>query len=202
MRKRRFQFFLDLLATVPRPVTICDVGGTAKFWENMGLEPDEDVDITVVNVFQQESRDPRVHTMLGDARALDFPDRSFDVVYSNSVIEHVGTFADQRRMAEEVRRVGVRHFVQTPNYFFPLEPHFLVPGFQFLPVDTRAWMLTKSNLGWIKRESDFAMAADIVRSVRLMRLEELRCVFPTSEIFHERLAGLSKSFVAYEGFRA
>jgi hypothetical protein len=200
MRKRRFQFFTELLASVPRPLTICDVGGTSSFWESMELPPEDDITITVVNLFPQTSTDPRVRASVGDARALTFPDRSFDVVYSNSVIEHVGTFDDQRRMAGEVRRIGTRHFVQTPNFFFPVEPHFLFPGFQWLPANLRAWLLTKRNMGWIEREPSFDAASEVVRSIRLMRLSEIRQLFPTSSIYRERVAGLTKSFVAYEGF--
>lgn len=200
MRKRRFQFFTDLLASVPRPITICDIGGTPSFWDSMALPSDDDVTVTVVNLFPQTSTDARVRTLVGDARALDFPDQSFNVVYSNSVIEHVGTYDDQRRMADEVRRLGPRHFVQTPNYFFPVEPHFLFPGFQFLPADLRAWLLTKRNLGWMEREPDFSTASEVVRSIRLLRLGEMRRLFPTSSIYRERVAGLTKSFIAYEGF--
>jgi hypothetical protein len=200
MRKRRFQFFTELLASVPRPLTICDVGGTSSFWESMGLPPDDAITITVVNLFPQTSTDPRVRPTIGDARALAFPDRSFDVVYSNSVIEHVGTFDDQRRMAGEVRRLGTRYFVQTPNFFFPVEPHFLFPGFQWLPPNLRAWLLTKRNMGWIEREPSFDTASEVVRQIRLMRLGEIRQLFPTSSIYRERVAGLTKSFVAYEGF--
>jgi hypothetical protein len=200
MRKRRFQFFTDLLASVPRPITICDIGGTPSFWDSMALPSDDDVTVTVVNLFPQTSTDARVRTLVGDARALDFPDQSFNVVYSNSVIEHVGTYDDQRRMADEVRRLGPRHFVQTPNYFFPVEPHFLFPGFQFLPADLRAWLLTKRNLGWMEREPNFSTASEVVRSIRLLRLGEMRRLFPTSSIYRERVAGLTKSFIAYEGF--
>lgn len=200
MRKRRFQFFTDLLASVPRPITICDIGGTPSFWDSMALPSDDDVTVIVVNLFPQTSTDARVRTLVGDARALDFPDQSFNVVYSNSVIEHVGTYDDQRRMADEVRRLGPRHFVQTPNYFFPVEPHFLFPGFQFLPADLRAWLLTKRNLGWMEREPDFSTASEVVRSIRLLRLGEMRRLFPTSSIYRERVAGLTKSFIAYEGF--
>ena len=60
-----------------------------------------------------------------------FKDKSFDAVFSNSVIEHVGTFEDQKMMANEVIRVTNFYFIQTPNLYFPIEPHFLVPFFQF-----------------------------------------------------------------------
>ncbi|MEM2045934.1 MAG: class I SAM-dependent methyltransferase, partial [Candidatus Bathyarchaeia archaeon] len=60
-----------------------------------------------------------VEWIIGDARCMPFKDKSFDVVFSNSVIEHVGNYDDQKMCAEEIRRVGKCYFVQTPNFYFP-----------------------------------------------------------------------------------
>jgi 2-polyprenyl-3-methyl-5-hydroxy-6-metoxy-1,4-benzoquinol methylase len=70
-----------------------------------------------------------------------FQNDEFDIVFSNSVIEHVGSYEEQNLMASEVRRVGKRYFIQTPNLFFPIEPHFLFPFFQFLPLDYRVTLI-------------------------------------------------------------
>lgn len=103
-------------------------------------------------------------------------------------------------MALEIRRVGKRYFVQTPNYYFPVEPHFLVPGFQFLPVDARARMLNSFDLGWTKREPHLARARAVVDSVKLLRRKDVATCFPDAAIYDERYCGLSKSFIAYSGF--
>jgi len=200
LRKRRFAFFRELLARLPRPVSICDVGGTTEFWRGVSLPDEDDVSVTVVNLEQQPSAGGRIRTLVGDARALPFAARSFDVVYSNSVIEHVGTFADQRRMAQEVRLVAPRYFVQTPSYFFPIEPHFLVPGFQFLPLDVRAALLMRRRLGWVAKAESMERAREEVRSVRLLRRSQVRALFPDARIYREKLFGLTKSYVAYGGW--
>jgi len=200
LRKRRFAFFRELLATLPRPVSICDVGGTTEFWAGNSLPDEDDVSVTVVNLERQPSAGDRIRTLIGDARALPFDARSFDVVYSNSVIEHVGTFADQRRMAQEVSRVAPRYFVQTPSYFFPIEPHFLVPGFQFLPVDVRAKLLMRRRLGWVAQAESMERAREEVRSVRLLRRSQVRALFPDARIYCEKLFGFTKSYVAYGGW--
>jgi hypothetical protein len=200
LRRRRFELFLGLLARVPRPVRILDVGGTHAFWGNAELAADPGVRITLVNVSFATEGSPDIEQVRGDARSLEFPDKSFDIAYSNSVIEHVGGKEDQRRMAAELQRVGVRHFVQTPNYHFPIEPHFLFPGFQFLPVEARARLLNTFDLGWTKRERDLEAARDVVGSIQLLTKRDFVDFFPNSTIYEERYCGLTKSFIAYGGF--
>lgn len=69
----------------------------------------------------------------GDGRNLPYTNNEFDIVFSNSVIEHVGTFEDQKRFAEEIRRVAKSYWVQTPNRHFPVETHLIAPFIHFLP---------------------------------------------------------------------
>jgi hypothetical protein len=197
MRATRFRFFRSLLDRLEKPVSILDVGGRVAFWQHMGFD---DADITVLNMESQpETEGFKLRD--GDARDMrDIPDDSYDVVFSNSVIEHVGTWQDQQRAAAEMRRVGRRYFVQTPNRYFPLEPHFLVPGFQFLPVRWRAAMLTRSRLGWIPKAADYESALETVRQIRLLTPREVQALFPGASIYTERLAGLPKSYVAYDGW--
>lgn len=200
LRRKRFAIFKDLLASVPRPLRILDVGGTEAYWRDSEVLDDPAIGVTLLNVDFPTQDSSRVTHVKGDARALPFEAGTFDIVYSNSVIEHVGGFAEQQRMSREIRRVGSRYFVQTPNYYFPIEPHFLVPGFQFLPVSTRARMLASFDLGWSTREPDLAAARDIVDSVKLLKRGEFAALFPGATIYDERYLGLTKSFIAYGGF--
>jgi hypothetical protein len=200
LRSKRLAFFRGLLSLVPRPVTILDVGGTTDFWKSPEFRNDG-VNVVLLNVAREAIDDPRFESMIGDARDLSaFADASIDVVYSNSVIEHVGTFDDQRAMAAEVRRVAKRYFVQTPNALFPIEPHFLVPGFQFMPLELRAFLLTQARLGWVPRERDRRRAREVVGSVRLLNIGQMRALFPDAAVYHERFLGLTKSFIAYHGW--
>ena len=129
-----------------------------------------------------------------------FTDAQFDVVFSNSVIEHVGDDARQEAMAREVRRVGRRYFVQTPNLYFPIEPHFMFPFFQFLPIPVRGWLLSNLKLSWGGKIPDREQARQAARSVALVGLSRFREMFPDGAIYRERVLGLTKSFVAYRGF--
>lgn len=202
MRRRRFAFFKSLLDTVPRPVTILDVGGTPQFWELMKIDALSGVSVTLLNRDAPEAGNGKIRCVRGDARDLgNWESQSVDVVFSNSVIEHLGPdFADQKRMADEIRRVGRRIFVQTPNRYFILEPHFLTPGFQFLPVAMRAWLVRNFNVGWYKRIPDPVEARREVESVALLNLRQVRALFPEAAIFRERILGFTKSFVAYSGW--
>lgn len=118
-----------------------------------------------------------------DAQALPFAEGEFAIAYSNSLIEHLEP-SDRGRFADEVRRVGERYFVQTPNRWFPVEPHVLLPLFQFLPrpLRRRLWRLGVSKGPF--------------EDIRLLDARELRRLFPDAVIFRERLGPLTKSLVA------
>lgn len=199
-RRRRFAFFQSLLSRLERPVRILDVGGTETYWKMMKLNAGDQVFITLLNLAQGDVSLPYVTSIAGDARAIKAKDASFDVVFSNSVIEHVGTNQDQIQMAKEVRRVGKRYFVQTPNKYFPLEPHFLFPLFQFLPINIRVLLLQNFRLGWFSKTPDKAKAREIVESIRLLDKREFISLFPNAKIYEEKFLGMTKSFVVYGGW--
>jgi len=202
LRRRRFVLFRALLDRLPRPVRLLDVGGTQFFWEMMGFRGDQGLEITLLNLAPGWAR-PGFRSVVGDARDMrQFADQEFDVVFSNSVIEHVGQPDAQRQMAGEIKRVGKRYFVQTPNRNFPLEPHFFFPGFQFLPLPTRIWLLQHFDLGWYKKIPDYAAARHEVETIRLLSRREVTRLFPEGTLHKERFAGLTVSFVIYAGWPA
>lgn len=203
LRVRRFEYFLCLARAIEGSYRILDVGGTVGFWERMGVLDRMDVEVVVQNVtLPKVARShPKVRPVIGDARHMpEFATGEFDVVFSNSVIEHVGDFDDQRRMADEVRRVGRRFFVQTPNRWFPLEPHFLVPFFQHYPEWLKVSLIRNFDLGQFVRRATHEEALDLARSVQLLDREDLELLFPGATIWEERVAGLCKSLVAYDGW--
>ncbi len=196
LRAKRNEQFRSLLDSLPRPLKILDVGGRQTVWETIRLVDHPDVHITILNLEQEECRYRNVHSVAGDARDMrGFHDFQFDIVYSNSVIEHVGAIDQMVRMASEVRRVGRRYFVQTPYRYFPIEPHFVFPMFQFLPLSIRTLMVQNFNLGWIAKQPDRKQAADEVRSINLLSRRELQSLFPDGRMMEERLLGLTKSLI-------
>lgn len=200
MRKKRIALFTSLISRLPRPLHILDVGGEQRFWEIVGLVH-EDAKILLYNITPSTVSYPTLVSMVGDARNMrEFKDDQFQIVFSNSVIEHVGTYDQQRQMAEEVQRVGERYYVQTPNRFFPMEPHFLFPFFQFLPASLKVFLVTHCNVGWRGKIPDKQEALRAVQEIRLLTEKELRTLFPGATICKERLFGLTKSFVVYKGW--
>lgn len=196
-RRKRLAHLLEVIDAAPKPLRILDVGGTDSFWKTMDLADREDLQFTVLNIFPAETPDERFQWIVGDARDLSqFGDGSFDLVFSNSVIEHVGGFADQQRMADEIRRVGLRYFVQTPNRYFPIEPHFLFPGFQFLPERTKVFLLKRFQLGWFPKAKTDEEAVRFAREITLLSRKEFASLFPDAHMIDERVAGLVKSFMA------
>jgi hypothetical protein len=200
-RSRRFEAFAEIVEAVAarqdRPVRILDIGGTNSFWENRGWGERDDVEIVLVNLEAEARTHANIDPRAGDATDLsEFPDRSFDIVFSNSVIEHLQTRDRQAAMAREVRRLAPVYWIQTPNFWFPVEPHFLTPAWHYLPVAARVALLRRRRWGWRGPCPDRAEAETLVREIRLMRGSELRKVFPDAALKPEKIGPLVKSFVA------
>lgn len=199
-RMKRFSFFLNLLQNIDRQkeIQILDIGGTYNFWERMDFTKKEGIKITILNLEQEVTHSPNITSVKGDACNLSlYKNKEFDVVFSNSVIEHLYTYENQKRMADEVRRVGRNYFIQTPNYYFPLEPHWLVPFFQFLPFKVKVFLTRNLYLGNHPKAESKEAAIDRVEETKLLKEKEMKKLFPEGLVYRERILGLTKSIVMY-----
>jgi SAM-dependent methyltransferase len=106
-RRKRYAFLQSLLSRLEKPVHILDIGGTEAYWKTMNVDDDQ-IFVTLLNLTHTNVTLPHMKSIIGDARNIPVPNSNFDVVFSNSVIEHVGGDQDQLQMAREVRRVGKR----------------------------------------------------------------------------------------------
>lgn len=186
--------FWDYIADIPAPVRVLDIGGEENFW--LQIEDDavaRGVEVTLVNLTAPKTHRPWITAVAGDARDLtQFADRSFPVVFSNSVLEHVGSFDDQARMAAEVRRIGERYFVQTPSKFSPLEPHFLLPWFALWRRSLREVSVRHFSLGWYEKQpAPWAF----LHHFQLLGRREVAELFPDDEITVERWGPFPKSYM-------
>ncbi|KQR88223.1 hypothetical protein ASG07_04275 [Sphingomonas sp. Leaf343] len=196
-RFARFAELLELVDVADRPIRILDVGGTVPYWQ--GLKPlwaKYRLEITILNYGAEDGQHGEFRIVGGDARDVAFDDMAFDIVHSNSVIEHVGAWRDIEAMAAEVRRLAPHYYVQTPNYWFPLEPHFRAPFFQYLPKWLRARLLMSFKLGFRERVRNYDDALHDVGSVYLLGRRQMKRLFPDARIESERFYGLAKSLIA------
>lgn len=187
-RRKRFALFLEILRPGPSDVLL-DVGGYPAFWT---AQPQPVKRIDSLNVHPVEwSADSApgydIRTLTGDGCSLPFADKSYDIGFSNSVIEHVGSREDQERFAGEIRRVARALWVQTPAYECPIEPHYMTPFIHYLPPAVQRRILRWCTLwGWIERP-DRARVAAVVETTRLLRKKEMRALFPDCTILTERM---------------
>lgn len=199
LRKKRFEFFLQYCSNLHKPLNIIDLGGSICYWSNLGFINNDNYKISILNIEEQDTGDCKNITFIkGDVRNLSFiDDKSYDLVFSNSLLEHLNTFEDQNKLAKEIMRIGKHFFIQTPNYYFPVEPHFLFPFFQFFSEDIRTRLVSNYNLGWFQRQADKEKAAKLASSIRLLKRNELKEMFFESKIYSEKFFLLNKSFIVY-----
>jgi ubiquinone/menaquinone biosynthesis C-methylase UbiE len=127
--------------------------------------------------------------IVADARELPFADKSFDWVFSNAVIEHVGDWADQERFAQEIRRVASRgYFISTPNRHFPLEPHTLLPCYQFLPVGVQCRVVRYSP-GYLRE----------YEKINLLSAAQMRMLFPEAKVISMGFPIVGNNLIACYG---
>jgi hypothetical protein len=173
---------------------VLDLGGTGEWWSRSPVRPRH---VTAINLFEAHNLAAGVTMIEGDVlRAAELvAGHEFDLVFSNSLIEHLGGHAPRREMAKVVSTLAPRYIVQTPYRYFPFEPHWLFPAFQFLPFEARAYLAPRWPLGHTYGWDEHA-ASNEVMATDLLSVSEMREYFPHAEIILERFGGVPKSLIA------
>jgi SAM-dependent methyltransferase len=193
-RRRRMARFADAFPAAAG-LRVLDVGGSAFNWSFARETPR----LVLVNVSAPE--DARklpegASLVIGDGTRLSFPDGAFDVAFSNSVIEHLGSRERQASFARELRRVARGVWVQTPARSFPFEPHLLAPLVHWLPRRWQRRLLRRfTPWGWLSRPTPERVER-FLEETRLLGAREMRELFPDCEIRRERFLGVTKAYVA------
>jgi hypothetical protein len=181
-----------------RDTRVLDVGGTIDIWRLAPVMPR----LVLLNKERVRYKVGAAEAVvLGDGTSLPFADQAFDLVFSNSVIEHVGSRAEQARFAAEIARVGKQYWVQTPNRYFPIEQHHWTPFLHWLPRRWQAAVAKRFSL-WRRLtratpEQHESYVRHYMDSIRLLTASDLRALFPGATVVRERFLGWTKSLVAW-----
>lgn len=195
-RPARIRRFVSTCKPQPNDLLL-DIGGYPYFWEEAPFVVTriDTLNLNVRGIAQKNKRGVEIQHIHGDACKLPFPDQSYDMVFSNSVIEHVGSWENQQLFALEAKRVGKKLWIQTPAYIFPLEPHCLAPFIHWLPWNIRKYILRFTPCGLASK--DYSEFYAMMKDTRILTKKELRSLFPQCEIHTEFfLWVLPKAYVA------
>ncbi|RIK38574.1 MAG: hypothetical protein DCC55_20690 [Chloroflexi bacterium] len=187
-RTKRLEKFVEHFG-VNGQTRILDVGGTPFNWTLLTVRPS----VILVNISPIAATE--LEQVVADGCRLPFRDGEFDIVFSNSVIEHLYSLENQQRFAAECQRTGRMHYMQTPNKWFPVEPHYITLFIHWLPKRIRRRLVRHFSLrGWLTRPSQ-RQCDRMVEEIRLLTADELKGLFPASAIWPEKFLFLTKSFV-------
>jgi hypothetical protein len=193
-RARRWEWLRQTFPALDQ-MSVVDIGGRVESWLRAPVTPKH---VHVINLEEQPSELPDwAEVDYADACALPerLASRRYDLVFSNSVIEHVGGHERRLRFAETIRSLGDAYWVQTPYRYFPVEPHWVAPGMQFTPVALRTMLARRWPLAHTKAPNREA-ALDAVLWTELLDRTQMRHYFPDATLRAERVAGLTKSLIA------
>jgi len=195
-RPRRLRTFYRLFQ-IDSQTKVLDIGGGAWFWDLALSEGLPLPQVTVLNIVSagNEARG-YLDWIVGDARSINLRDHSFDVVFSNSLVEHLGDWDSQRRFAEEVRRLAPRYFVQTPDRSCPIEPHFVTPFVHWLPKSIRPHTIRNLTVWGLTSRPSRSECIRLCQEISLLSKREMGILFPDGRILSERFMGLPKSITA------
>lgn len=180
-RSKKYKLFLREMNPTTRD-WVLDVGsGRGTFLEQLYSlrEHIVAVDLKVERLAKLRAAYPPVRVVCADACALPFSDGSFGVVFSNAVIEHIGGVPLQTRFAREVRRVGKRYFITTPNRWFPVEPHYRIPFFQFFSPKWQQFIHKRFQVGLVPK--------GMFEAIQMLSARDLSKLFPDAIIRKQRV---------------
>lgn len=193
-RNKKYKLFLKTMRPNDES-KILDVGaGPGTFLEAMYKHKKNitSLDINKNLLRELKNKYPDIKIVQGSALKLPFKNKSFDIVFSNAVIEHVGDWKNQKKFAKEIQRVGKKWFITTPNKYFFLEPHYRVPFYQFVPKSIQRGISKVTRVG-----PNYPKG--VWQDIYLLSSKDMKKLFPTSIIYKQRITLYPETIIAYGG---
>jgi hypothetical protein len=211
-RAQRHKLFDDFMRHSTGRIRLVDLGGTVSFWEDWGLAAQPQLSVTIVNDHHSDKthehdalRLANLSRLRADVMTLTAADLAeYDVIFSNSLIEHLPGEQAQRRLAQAIIDSGRPYFMQTPNKRSPLDPHFprpYVPFFATYPRPVQARLLSWSALGSGQAAPSFEAALARLQHYHPLTRGDVRHLFPQARVVMERPLGVPMSIIAMSEYR-
>jgi Methyltransferase domain len=201
-RVARLKSLIDKTLLEKSHCRVLDIGGTYNFWHIWRDQIDwKKTEVICVNLdpahFETGKDETRISMIQGNACDLhNIKDGEFDVAFSNSVIEHVGTWRDMKNMAKETRRVAKRYLLQTPYFWFPIEPHARTPFLHWMPESWAYRIVMARKCGFWTKAATVSDAVEAVQSAVMLDGRQVAELFPDARIERERFLGITKALMA------
>lgn len=196
LRRRRVRLFYKFFP-IDENKRVLDLGGGATFWDlalSLGFPLPK---VTVLSILPPGNQARGyLNWVLGDARHAEYKDSSFDVVFCNSLVEHLSGWDGQVRLAKEVRRLAPSYFVQTPDKRFPIEPHLLTPFIHWLPKPMQRRMMRNFTARGIVTRPFRSYCERLFKELALISAREVRILLPDATLVIENFLTLLKSIIA------
>ena len=194
-RKKMFQVFMDTFR--PDPSTrVLDVGVSpsvfleSNFFEALYPHKEMLTATSIEDASIVEKNYPGVRFVRCDGRQLPFADKSFDIVVSFAVVEHVGSREEQCLFISELLRVADQVFVTTPNRWYPFEFHTMLPLIHWLPQAKHQALLRLLGHEFYSK----------TENLNLLDEKALKSLFPQEaavKVTNYKLLGFPSNFLAY-----
>lgn len=203
-RQRKLELFYKTM-TPSEQTKVLDVGAEVNPHGDRGLQLIDSypwksnlsaINLSLEHISSIKRHYPEIDARVGDACQLPWPDKYFDIVYSNAVIEHLGHLKRQKKMADEIVRVGKRWFVTSPNRRYPFEFHMRLPLVTWLPGHSYLWVGRIISYDHANKRYMFGLDHT---GLRLMAASELKCCFPNSKVIKHRVTFMAETLIVVGG---
>lgn len=203
-RKKRAEFIKKIISFIYEENNSCkiiDLGGTEEFWNiiDTNFLYENNVQITLINLHPYEVKNKQIfkihHMDFFSLNPKDFPE--YDLSFSNSVIEHLGNYENQKKFVKLHKSIAKYFYCQTPNKYFFIEPHFIFPFFQHLPKKLQVILMINFKLGNFNKKISKKQAFNYIKEIKLLSKKDLLFLFSNANLVTEKFSFQNKSFIIH-----